>query len=170
MNEGATREVGCIQVGRVVNDRLGVLGQDGSFNNDGKFHELPVQPDACGGLDARRQLFVDAAPEPRAASGDPATTCSATTGACPTRGRRTLTYGLAGELAQHVTATNATTHQSMNPIAGDNGAYLFVMAGDARQQPQLKVQANYPNALVCDQGSNHANTPGCSPPPGYVAQ
>lgn len=47
----------CFQVGRVVNGRLGVIGQDGSFNNDGSFHELPVQANSCGGLDARGQDF-----------------------------------------------------------------------------------------------------------------
>ena len=41
---------GCVQIGRVVNGRLGILGQDGAFHNDGLFHELPVQPEACGSL------------------------------------------------------------------------------------------------------------------------
>lgn len=49
--------VNCLQVGRVVNGRLGVIGQDGSFNNDGEFHELPVQANSCGGLDAHGQDF-----------------------------------------------------------------------------------------------------------------
>ena len=40
-----------MQVGRVVDGRLGILGQDGAFHNDGLFHELPVQPEACGSLD-----------------------------------------------------------------------------------------------------------------------
>lgn len=42
MNEGAKRDVGCVQVGRVVDGRLGVLGQDGSFDERRQFHELPI--------------------------------------------------------------------------------------------------------------------------------
>jgi len=45
-----TARWGCVQIGRVVDGRLGILGQDGAFHNDGLFHELPVQPEACGGL------------------------------------------------------------------------------------------------------------------------
>jgi hypothetical protein len=45
-----TARWGCVQIGRVVDGRLGILGQDGAFHNDGLFHELPVQPEACGSL------------------------------------------------------------------------------------------------------------------------
>jgi hypothetical protein len=51
-----TARWGCVQVGRVVDGRLGILGQDGAFHNDGLFHELPVQPEACGSLDHSRVL------------------------------------------------------------------------------------------------------------------
>jgi hypothetical protein len=40
----------CVQIGRVLDGRLGVLGQDGAFQNDHLFHELPVDPQNCGGL------------------------------------------------------------------------------------------------------------------------
>ena len=52
----ASARWGCVQVGRVVDGRLGILGQDGAFHNDGLFHELPVQPEACGSLDHSRVL------------------------------------------------------------------------------------------------------------------
>jgi hypothetical protein len=51
-----TARWGCVQIGRVVDGRLGILGQDGAFHNDGLFHELPVQPEACGGLNRSGQL------------------------------------------------------------------------------------------------------------------
>lgn len=168
MNEGAKRDVGCVQVGRVVDGRLGVLGQDGSFNNDGNFHELPVQPDACGGLDAHGQLFVDAAPSGRAANADPEAACSSDTDSCPSGDRRTITYGLAGALAQQVTLSNTTTSQTLRPTSADSGAYLLVLAGGADQHRDLKVQTSYPNGVRCSQGADRADTPGCSPPPGYV--
>lgn len=68
---GARRDVACTQTGRVVGGKLGVIGKDGSFNNDGKFHELPVQADGCGGLDARGQLFFQSGSNAQVASGDP---------------------------------------------------------------------------------------------------
>jgi len=37
-----TRGLLCVQVGRLLDGRLGVLGQDGEFHNDGLFHELPA--------------------------------------------------------------------------------------------------------------------------------
>ena len=47
---------GCVQIGRVVDGKLGVLGQDGAFHDDGLFHELPVQPESCGSLDEAGRL------------------------------------------------------------------------------------------------------------------
>lgn len=47
---------GCVQIGRVVDGKLGVLGQDGAFHDDGLFHELPVQPESCGSLDRAGRL------------------------------------------------------------------------------------------------------------------
>ena len=38
-----SRGVGCIQVGRLVDGEIGVLGSDGAFGDDGRFHELPVR-------------------------------------------------------------------------------------------------------------------------------
>lgn len=52
-----TARWGCVQIGRVVDGRLGILGQDGAFHNDGLFHELPVQPEACGSLSHSGQLI-----------------------------------------------------------------------------------------------------------------
>src|SRR5439155_5493846 len=33
-----TRGAGCLQTGRLVRGQLGVLGQDGAFGNDARFH------------------------------------------------------------------------------------------------------------------------------------
>ena len=41
-----SRKLTCVQVGRVVDGQLGVLGQDGVAGNDGRFHPLPVTPRA----------------------------------------------------------------------------------------------------------------------------
>jgi hypothetical protein len=56
---GARRGVahwGCVQIGRIVDGQLGVLGEDGAFHDDGLFHALPIQPEACGSLSRSGQL------------------------------------------------------------------------------------------------------------------
>jgi hypothetical protein len=56
-----TRQLGCVQVGRVVDGRLGVLGRDGAFGNDGKFHELPasvLSQSQCAPLDGASHTFI----------------------------------------------------------------------------------------------------------------
>ena len=53
---GRAAHWGCVQIGRVVDGKLGVLGQDGAFHNDGLFHELPLQPEACGSVNHAKQL------------------------------------------------------------------------------------------------------------------
>ncbi len=45
-----TRGLLCLQIGRLLDGRLGVIGQDGQFGDDGLFHELPasaLNPDTC---------------------------------------------------------------------------------------------------------------------------
>ncbi len=37
-----SRGTGCLQIGRIVDGKLGALGQDHAFGDDGRFHELPV--------------------------------------------------------------------------------------------------------------------------------
>jgi hypothetical protein len=59
----------CVQVGRVLSGRLGILGQDGVFGNDHRFHELPVTAEGCGGLDAKGQLFMEGGGMTQTASG-----------------------------------------------------------------------------------------------------
>ncbi len=56
---GARRGVahwGCVQIGRIVDGELGVLGEDGAFHDDGLFHQLPIQPESCGSLSRSGQL------------------------------------------------------------------------------------------------------------------
>lgn len=45
-----TRGLLCVQIGRLLDGRLGVLGRDGQFHDDGLFHEIPataLDPDTC---------------------------------------------------------------------------------------------------------------------------
>ncbi len=69
-----SRGEGCIQVGRLLDGKLGALGQDHSFNDDGRFHELPVKVSSafdingCALLDGRGRLFTNVTADERPAS------------------------------------------------------------------------------------------------------
>jgi hypothetical protein len=67
-----TRGEGCLQLGRIVDGKLGALGQDGAFANDGRFHELPVSAafdvNSCALLDGKGRLFTNVTADERAAS------------------------------------------------------------------------------------------------------
>ena len=66
------RGEGCLQVGRLLDGRLGALGWDGSFADDGRFHELPVSAAfdsiGCALLDGRGRLFTNVTADERPAS------------------------------------------------------------------------------------------------------
>jgi hypothetical protein len=56
-----THGKGCLEVGRLDDGRLGVIGQDNAFGNDGRFHPLPAalaatSPD-CVRLDGQGRLI-----------------------------------------------------------------------------------------------------------------
>jgi hypothetical protein len=67
-----SRGEGCIQVGRLLDGKLGALGQDDAFGGDGRFHELPVDAtfdiNGCALLDGRGRLFTNVTADERPAS------------------------------------------------------------------------------------------------------
>ena len=67
-----SRGEGCLQLGRIVDGKLGALGQDDAFANDGRFHELPASAafdfDGCALLDGSGRLFTNVTADERAAS------------------------------------------------------------------------------------------------------
>ena len=68
-----SRGVGCIQVGRLVDGEIGVLGSDGAFGDDGRFHvELPVRGTSqltCSALDANGRIFNNISKSDQLANG-----------------------------------------------------------------------------------------------------
>ena len=63
-----TRGLKCVQVGRLVDGRIGVLGEDGAFRNDGLFHPLSsdfLNNGGCGTEDARRGRVPERSPPRR---------------------------------------------------------------------------------------------------------
>ena len=162
-----TRGLDCIQIGRVASGQLGVLGQDGAFANDGRFHPLPPQvienPADCGPPDAlkRSRLIARAVgrlglnvssqgvpasdsplgcspPGDREAHPDPPI--------CPAADERAVFTGTLGPSARSITYSTPEGPRTIK--LGPGGAYLIV----TRANPQL------------DQGG--ANVSGVLPSPG----
>ena len=142
----ATRGQTCLQVGRAESGMIGVLGQDGSFFDDGRFH--PVSPavdhaehgDHCGTVDTRGNAFLNVFVRevPASAGFDPAHggcrvgPTPPPKPACPPKDLRNLAYGLLGPDAVSVTYRSATGHSATERTGGRDGAYLIVLPADAR--------------------------------------
>jgi hypothetical protein len=122
-----TRGAGCLQYGRLYDGQLGVLGQDGAFGDDHRFHSLSLQDavagyEGCTALDASGRLFetvqsqeVPASAYPQACipranyvrgardPGDPGIAL------CPVGDERALFYGALGPEAKSI-AYSLRTH------------------------------------------------------------
>jgi hypothetical protein len=167
-----TRGEGCLQFGRVVDGKLGALGEDYAFHDDGRFHELPVSGDenGCVALDAKGRLFTNVTADDRPASAWIGT--GQALGGCvpPTAGPyekglrltarerklglrpvpicrqsdlRNIYYGLLGPRAQSVTYVLGGQRHTLNTV-GNQGAYLFVTRASAHQL------LNFANAGTAD--------------------
>jgi hypothetical protein len=139
-----TRGYGCLQFGRVLGGALGVIGQDGAFSNDGRFHALPLDyldgPFPCAPRDARGHafagVFIDGAPASAQVAEE---SCSARGGVthdqrpvCPAADERLVMAGMAGPLARTVTyAEPGGELRTINAI-GPQGAYLIVLRAPAK--------------------------------------
>ncbi|HEY4895157.1 MAG TPA: hypothetical protein VII01_03630 [Solirubrobacteraceae bacterium] len=145
------RGVGCIQVGRLLEGRLGALGQDGAFNNDGRFHEVApgsaLRFFACSAVDGNGRIFNNVVVGDQPASGwsgfgscVPATASHAEkspergvpVAICPQQDERNLYYGLLGPDAKSITYTSGSKRLTM-PTVGPEGSYLLVTAAPSHQ-------------------------------------
>ena len=149
-----TRGLGCVEVGRVIDGRLGVLGRDGSFANDGRFHELPAdvfEPLACAPLDRRGQAFIALTFHGRPASGADRFGClppggpEQRTPTCPRADERVVSFGLLGPDARSLSYRVGAATRTI-PIAGPLGAYLLVqpLTGSAGADTWLGNAAGEP--------------------------
>jgi hypothetical protein len=140
-----SRGYACLQVGRVQNGQLGLLGRDGAFDGDGLFHALKPQvldQGNCAPLDGAGHGFLvlhyAAYPGSGLASGclDPRWTAlpggNDPRPACPTRDLRRLDFGLLGPHATAVTSRAADGTLHTTPAVRGTGAFLVV----APQEPQ----------------------------------
>lgn len=166
-----TRGQGCIQIGRLLDGKLGALGRDEAFGNDGRFHELPVSAaydvNGCALLDARGRLFTNVTADARPASawvgtGGQLGGCVPPTAGpyekglrrspgerlrpvplCPQRDLRNIYYGLLGPQARSITYVLGGQRHTLDTVGAD-GAYMFVTRASANQL------LNFANAGTAD--------------------
>jgi hypothetical protein len=137
-----TRRLVCMQIGRLLDGRLGVLGQDGQFHDDRLFHELPisvlnpamcVQPSqrvldsvglqAAGSLPSEKRACLAPGEHPTPASHPPS---------CPVGDGRLIAFGVLGPHAVNVSYEAAGQLHTVASARG-YGAYLIVLRASARQ-------------------------------------
>ncbi len=135
-----TRGWVCVQVGRVQSATIGVIGQDGAWNNDGRFH--PISPnaytaDSCNPTALGDTAFINVAANSAIASADVPWgtgrqsgecrigTAPARFPRCPPADLRNLNYGLLGPSAASITYVSGG-HAYTEPTNGRDGAYLIV--------------------------------------------
>ncbi|MGO9320207.1 MAG: hypothetical protein ACLQBY_05320 [Solirubrobacteraceae bacterium] len=132
-----TRGLVCVQIGRLLGGRLGVLGQDGVFGDDGLFHELPVgvlDPDTCGEptdftvYNAAALPASGAMPGPHVWCWYPGTVRppGADQPFCPARDERDVAFGVLGPHAVSVTYQAPGGPRTV-PVTSRYGAYLIVL-------------------------------------------
>jgi hypothetical protein len=128
-----TRGLECLQIGRLYQGELGVLGEDGAFKDDGRFHPLP--PDALG-------LTFGGHPGPRAIVGcqGPGQSSSQEISGVPASGVtgasfekrpapdsvRWISFGLLGPRAESVTYRYRGRSHTVAVVSA-TGAYLIVL-------------------------------------------
>jgi hypothetical protein len=142
-----TRGLTCLQLGRVEFATVGVLGEDGAFGNDRRFHPLSENrhiPFDCSVTDAHGDGFLNVL-----VRGFPASGLIGVTGAiggclledehnstlrlprCPAADLRDIYYGLLGPDAVSITYLTATGAQ-ITTATGSDGAYLVVLPHSTR--------------------------------------
>jgi hypothetical protein len=154
-----SRGLGCAQVGRLIGGRIGVLGIDGAFHDDGRFHPLPTQASQAEGecvlLDARGHAFLGVATFDEPASGLPREChllgSREASERCGRSDPRDVFYGLLGPDARSITYTAEGLTRTI-PTVGSEGAYLIVERGPA-QLAKLGVESGGIGALPAGGGS-----------------
>ncbi|MGA9874800.1 MAG: hypothetical protein WBQ21_03235 [Solirubrobacteraceae bacterium] len=157
-----TRGLMCVQLGRIVDGRIGVLGKDGALGDDGRFHPLSMNfleggAFNCGTEDARGQAFLNEAAYGLPASGLRGYERQARLGCyqakpsarvCPPGDLRDVFLGLLGPDAQSISYENATGETVTVPTIGSDGAYLIVLPH--------RVRGCLPDAIFCSRNQTGA--------------
>jgi hypothetical protein len=128
-----TRDLVCLQVGRIDGSQLGVLGQDGAFDDDGRFH--PVAPDVVEFHRSTTELSSCLTPG-QTTSLEADIPQNGVFGernskAIPNSDRRWISYGLLGPRAVSVSYTTEG-HEHTIAVDHDSGAYLVVLPSNPK--------------------------------------
>jgi hypothetical protein len=180
-----TRGLGCLQFGRVVDGRIGAIGRDGAFKDDGRFHPYAADslagPADCASLDANGRLFTNVAAGSVAASASLVGGCHPrrfTRGVpessyCDEGSLRMLFYGTLGPEAASITVGGETI-----PTVGPDGAYLIVKRpgrfnfnGFAASEFPMNgpiSQIAFKDGTTCRIGRTGPTPRGSCPRPGYA--
>jgi hypothetical protein len=141
-----TRGLVCVQVGRLLDGKLGVIGIDGEFEDDGLFHELPaavLDPYTCS--EPNQHVLYGAVAMPAAAAmPGPHPSCwypgtirpaGSEQPFCPARDEREVVFGVLGP---HAVSVTYKAHGSLHtvPVSGVHGAYLIVLPQSALATPE----------------------------------
>lgn len=127
-----TRGLVCLQVARLHDGRIGVLGQDGAFDDDGLFHPLRMRT-----LEAGPHRYATAC-EPQGETFTEEVIGMPQSGRLPREGtigrptqERRLYYGLLGPNAVSISYPEGTAVKTV-PVEPGTGAYLIVMPAASR--------------------------------------
>ncbi len=139
-----TRGLACLQYGRVLDGKIGALGEDGAFSNDGRFHSFSVNYEqgglgsGCSDLDTRGGAVfnsivqripagaLDGSCYPTKPSPPPGALSPPRLEICPAGDLRDLYFGLLGPDAVSISYKTAAGQAVTERTAGPNGAYLIV--------------------------------------------
>jgi hypothetical protein len=194
------RGVGCVQIGRLVDGRIGVLGRDGAFHNDGLFHPLPLQTERAVGdcvlLDGHGRIFLSMSTYALQSSAEenacdpPSDVRPPPAGMerCPEKDERNVFYGMLGPQAKSITY-ELHGHTHTVPTVGPQGAYLIVEKADRRsiasggdslpavvpsgsnpEQPIRKITYGDGQTCTTTANGNRDNSGGRCQPVGYAAE
>jgi hypothetical protein len=186
----------CATAARFQGGEIGVVGRDGVFGDDGRFH--PLVPEsrpsgACVGGDAHGLLGLTADGPTVPASGytgppgargvggckeyvaDPAATQSKwvrrrlrDVPVCRASGQRIVKYGFAGPRATKVTFGNSRFTRTATPDPETSGAYLFVVLPKEAGEERPVLTTTYDDGLVCRSSlGSGPGDPRCTTPPGF---
>jgi hypothetical protein len=149
-----TRRLVCLQVGRIEGAQLGVLGQDGAFGNDGRFH--PVAPDVVNYRGSTTELSTCLTPGQSTSleAGIPQSGAFGTRHpeAIAQSARRWVSYGLLGPKAVSVSYRSGGKRHTI-PVEPGSGAYLVVLASPPKGGFETAGGAFSTDQIVTPQGA-----------------
>lgn len=138
----------CVQIGRLQDGMIGVIGQDGNFANDRRFHPIlpnALRADNCVETDGNGHAFDNVALASITASGNNGSETTSFVGCgiggpdsepCRKSDLRVVQYGMLGPDAIRITYLGPQGQHLSEPTTGPDGAYLIV---DPATQPVCRA-------------------------------